>query len=109
MTGTISLAGVGVDAASEVAGGTAVTARPGHLTPLAVTRKSKTQIPRNNRKAANVCKKRLYIPRVHKTISVSNIVFLRPFQQTKIFPSLREAFSLCAGSSSEKPISSYLL
>lgn len=76
MTGTIVLAGVKVEAAPEEVDGAAVTARPGQCTPLAVSRKSNTQIPaKSKRKTAIVCKKRPYLLRAHKTINVSNIAF----------------------------------
>lgn len=65
-------------------GGAMVTARPGNLTPLAVTRKSITQIPANSiRKVKKARKKRLKSPLVHKTINVS-IIFPWPFLQIEL-------------------------
>jgi hypothetical protein len=85
MGGSLREAGTGADVVRDVAGaldvpaGATVTARPCHLTPLAVTRKISTQMAVNKqRNVASVCKKRLHMPRVHKTISVSTI-FIRSF------------------------------
>jgi hypothetical protein len=60
-------------------GGEIVAPRRGTLTPLAVTRKSITHIPRKSiKQAKHARKKRVKIPFVHKTITVSIIFPLIP-------------------------------